>query len=823
MTFPRWPFGGWKSLGFIFALAVWTELAVMAGESTMGTQGQERWLWAGGFFILLLPPFWLLFFRFPWVFAFFRSVHVGIINLCLLGLGSILGVLFHQEDASFPIPEGGVETLANWEEPDFPSPWPVETRIAYRNFLDFRSAHAFSAWHLASALGVRDWVGLSPGTDELDSMVEERLGILDGRLPEIHDRFGEEFAVALRRKSEDGLRARERNREIRAMETAQEDFWWTLFTWSDRLDLIRVYRSDWFAAIWGIVFFGVLSNTFRGGWRRLLRPAKWGFLITHCGILLIITGGFHGRLTEMRGILELHVGETRGYFQQWNGKDAFFRQPGAEGLETSFLVRLDDFRADYHDILEVLFLVPNQRGGGDFEFPLDRQPRERVFQGLKRAYDWGIDESGKRKAFLTVEVVEFLAQAEAEPKLTPVDWDHPSGIPLAWLEFEGNGSNGPGLEILPGRMRDPGTSHPGSGTRVRYRFVQGIAEAEAILVDATSSRLGILSGLGPDGRLVSMDAKAGSSASFHADGRPFQITVISGRPDLELTPDGAGGKQETPRSLAMELAPLRNPGIEIKIESPSGETARRWVLEDAFQNEKVRFPELKLEFKWDLWRAPARSRLTVFKFHDGSSWVGQQGSVALKPFNSGDSFQLEDGTSMRLREAKGPVKVDLDFRPVPSSDFFNTSPAAAVVRVETPEGSRLVTLSAQSGSPFQESQFHYEGPAGNSRWVVLALREDRDELPIEWRSRLTILSAHPDRGVEVRHTGQIRVNDYMQWDGFRFFQSNARPNDPGYSGVGVVFDPGMSMVLSGLWMLMLGTFGVFILRPLLTRKHRGLK
>ena len=57
----------------------------------------------------------------------------------------------------------------------------------------------------------------------------------------------------------------------------------------------------------------------------------------------------------------------------------------------------------------------------------------------------------------------------------------------------------------------------------------------------------------------------------------------------------------------------------------------------------------------------------------------------------------------------------------------------------------------------------------------------------------------------------------------RFFQSNARPNDPGYSGVGVVFDPGMPMVLSGLWMLMLGTFGVFILRPLLTRKHRGVK
>ncbi|HBF23734.1 MAG TPA: hypothetical protein DDW23_07965, partial [Planctomycetes bacterium] len=136
---------------------------------------------------------------------------------------------------------------------------------------------------------------------------------------------------------------------------------------------------------------------------------------------------------------------------------------------------------------------------------------------------------------------------------------------------------------------------------------------------------------------------------------------------------------------------------------------------------------------------------------------------------------------------------------------------------------QVVTLSAEPGSPFQESQFRYVGPDGEDRWVVLVLREDRDELPIEWRSQLSILRPTSEGEVERSSVGQIRVNDYMKWRGFRFFQSNARPNDATYSGIGVVYDPGIPMVLTGLWLVMLGTFGVFLVRPLLTRKHRGVQ
>ena len=76
------------------------------------------------------------------------------------------------------------------------------------------------------------------------------------------------------------------------------------------------------------------------------------------------------------------------------------------------------------------------------------------------------------------------------------------------------------------------------------------------------------------------------------------MRIVSGRPDVELVPDGAGGRREVVQSVPIDMAPLRNPGIRIEVKSPSGELADRWVLEDEFQNEGVRFPELKLNFHY---------------------------------------------------------------------------------------------------------------------------------------------------------------------------------------------------------------------------------
>ena len=72
------------------------------------------------------------------------------------------------------------------------------------------------------------------------------------------------------------------------------------------------------------------------------------------------------------------------------------------------------------------------------------------------------------------------------------------------------------------------------------------------------------------------------------------------------------------------------------------------------------------------------------------------------------------------------------------------------------------------------------------------------------------------RQVDVgdEHEREIRVNDYFHYRGYRFFQTNANPKFPTYSGIGVVYDPGIPLVLYGMYPIIVGTILAFILRPI---------
>jgi hypothetical protein len=58
------------------------------------------------------------------------------------------------------------------------------------------------------------------------------------------------------------------------------------------------------------------------------------------------------------------------------------------------------------------------------------------------------------------------------------------------------------------------------------------------------------------------------------------------------------------------------------------------------------------------------------------------------------------------------------------------------------------------------------------------------------------------------------VNDYFYYRGYRFFQTNAIPELPTYSGIGVVYDPGIPIVLFGMYTIILGTVLAFTVRPI---------
>ncbi len=97
--------------------------------------------------------------------------------------------------------------------------------------------------------------------------------------------------------------------------------------------------------------------------------------------------------------------------------------------------------------------------------------------------------------------------------------------------------------------------------------------------------------------------------------------------------------------------------------------------------------------------------------------------------------------------------------------------------------------------------------------------------PYEWRSVLSIIERDADGAPYKVPPGseqdrEIRVNDYFKWKGYRFFQTNASADLPNYSGIGVVYDPGIPLVLLGMYTIIAGTVIAFLIRPIvLARKQ----
>ena len=93
-------------------------------------------------------------------------------------------------------------------------------------------------------------------------------------------------------------------------------------------------------------------------------------------------------------------------------------------------------------------------------------------------------------------------------------------------------------------------------------------------------------------------------------------------------------------------------------------------------------------------------------------------------------------------------------------------------------------------------------------------------LPFEWRSVLTIVEKdNSGRSYEVplgtERAREIRVNDYFYYKGYRFFQTDANAQRPTYSGIGVVYDPGIPFVLWGMYATIVGASIAFLVRPAL--------
>ncbi|RMH04116.1 MAG: hypothetical protein D6702_04095 [Planctomycetota bacterium] len=815
----------------VLALALWLELVLALAEAARGDGGLAARI---GFFLALLPVAAWVIYGWRSCFGFFRSVKVGVVNLIFIGLASIAGVLFYQEDPNFPIaPQTEAGDLVE------------VTPQRYQHYQKFRQAHAYFTYKLLH--GTSGWLfHRLPGVDGdclLAARAEDnrrKLATLEQNLTEqgVRERFGEEFTVALEAQSETGLRVQAEKAEIAAFERAWDDCWWTLFHYADELDFLRVYKSDWFAALWGILLLGVVSNTFRGGWRRLLRPRKWGFLMTHTGVVVVVLGGFWSHL-EVRGLLELNIGRSSDRFVRYSGEVTPFTPKNLFGQDVGppFKVRLDAFRADYHDVLHVVYARRDEAGRLDLEFPDLQPPKFRVYAGQKLYFDYGPGDPsflGESRdpdevPHLRLEVLEYLPQALIRPVIEAAGPDEAGARPQLRLRIR-NPEGGTDLdEILSGPEAGP-LAHAGTGSRILLRQVDSVAAARELLARAVDPVYGtvVQRDAGGRGVLAREEVTPGSEFRLEAAGRTYRVEVLEALPLPRLRQDDDGRWVHVPAEVPVEYQEPLNPAVLLRITAPDGESEERWVFQSDFHAFGVRFTDLDLDFEWDAWRAPAARRLLLLLVPEEAGpalYGGSPGDPgSLRRLGPGDELPLAAGHALVVAEYRPRGRLRTEIEPVAGADFFHPAPGAIRVRITTPAGSREAVMSTALDGEWVE----YPGPGGAPRLVRLVFAEDTNDMPLEWQSRLSFFPGEYGADGRIHYpseperTGHIRVNDYEYYRGYRFFQTNWKKEDPTYSGIGVVYDPGIETVLLGLYLVAVGTFIVFIVNPLVTKRHRGI-
>ncbi len=320
------------------------------------------------------------------------------------------------------------------------------------------------------------------------------------------------------------------------------------------------------------------------------------------------------------------------------------------------------------------------------------------------------------------------------------------------------------------------------------------ADAPPVLIDETGVRSPVIAGemlpMGPETlpikvRNVYVDAEFESEVEFLEsrigdDG--FDASFYSeDAPGLELkvTIEGPDGAIEETRKLA-----ATRDGLVNLYRSP----------DDSFQ---VFFYEndRAMPFEW-------RSVLSVYEEDPSGTWWVFSGDTGepLEVRTHEEAHRFFDVGGLRIVDETGATVPGFD----PDTgvhDHEAMDRAASQWR-----GSKRLALSERQAAAIQEAR--------GVDAMALGFDLDRDGEP-DWTGPLRRV----DRG--SARDREIRVNDYFTESGFRFFQTNAIPEIPTYSGIGVVFDPGIEPVVLGMYIIILGTVLAYIVRPIVqSRRER---
>jgi hypothetical protein len=168
-----------------------------------------------------------------------------------------------------------------------------------------------------------------------------------------------------------------------------------------------------------------------------------------------------------------------------------------------------------------------------------------------------------------------------------------------------------------------------------------------------------------------------------------------------------------------------------------------------------------------------------------------------------EKHRLPNGDSFRLKA------IYPDFRPTPDAATQQVALGTASDEWRNP----AVTIEVNQGGLPREAVLLAARPTpiflSKTSGLVF---EKRDK---EVKAFISHVTAKQESG-EVKRT--VSVNDPFTFNGWTLYQVNYNPNDPSYSGLEAVYDPGVVWVFTGFALICLGVFWMFYVEPRLRKK-----
>jgi hypothetical protein len=524
-----------------------------------------------------------------------------------------------------------------------------------------------------------------------------------------------------------------------------------------------VFHSAWFNELVGILALSLLLTVMRV--RPWEHPVRYGHLMAHLGVVVILAGGVWGNLFGLKGRIDLREGESTDIVRRTDGVPPEQRQAAL-----GFTFRLDDFEVDHYEDLY----------------------RLRVYE--QRGERWVMAESwpaaaGERWQPLGGEEARFRVTGvypdyEARREVQDVEAGH--GHPMLSLTLEG--AAGPREVILiDGVTGRDQLVLPAGGPLVRFAWLAPDPETIAETREGRPARHTLTVRREGSEASETLEVQPGGRYTLE-DGTSLQVQ--------EFLPDFTYDI-ESKRAYSRSGQP-NNPGLQVVLAAPGGTAGDPLWLFAKMPGFSMGHgaEELGLEFE--------------YRYEAGEEVPGEEllvvGSTAevlrLERGRLAERLPLEQGLAgLPLADVQRHASALEVPVPTTRSDEWK-HPAVMIEYADAETAPMAVLLDADHTEPLRIP----------GRAAVLVFERRSDDIK-EFASRVTVLEGGQPVAEQI-----VRVNEPLSHAGFMFYQSNYRPEEPDYSGFLVVKDPGLTVVWIGFVMLCLGVTYIYTVRSWILRR-----